>query len=625
MSRLRPWRGLPVPTVRRSARCWLLLCLLLLLPPAAPGSGAPLPYQADEFLVTGATGDQFAPAAAGTIAVWSEERAAGAVIRGKNLLTGAEFDITAGTVDPLAVRENQLAPAISGGIVVWQNRGVNSSGAAFDRIYGRDLTQPTTPPFAIAATRGSQLRPAISGATVVWADNRRGNWDIFGYDLIGQREFVVTSRPGDQLWPTISDSIVVWADESDDGWQIAGRNLATGEEFAISTAPGNQTAPAISGSIVVWEDTRRGRTQFDIYGYDLARRQEFAVTTARDYQIRPTIAGDLVVWEDYRSGERDLWGYDLRAGREFQVTNAPGVQWQPFLTGNLLVWSDARAGAFDVFGAWLRKTTFVPVQGDPHAPAFTDLWRQTDGLVAAGEVERTWLWGPAPFATGREAYAEAPGGQRLVQYYDKSRMEVTNPRGDRASPWYVTNGLLVKEMITGQLQVGHSLIEPLAPAQAPVAGDPDDLLGPTYTGLAGLLGRPAGTVGAPVVEAVDRNGAVRRIQPPAAVGLAYVVPETGHAIADVFWQFLNGEGPVQRGEQTAPARLFDPPFFASGLPITEPYWTRATVGGVVKDVLLQCFERRCLTYTPDNPEGWRVEMGNVGRHYYRWRYGTSGQ
>jgi hypothetical protein len=39
---------------------------------------------------------------------------------------------------------------------------------------------------------------------------------------------------------------------------------------------------------------------------------------------------------------------------------------------------------------------------------------------------------------------------------------------------------------------------------------------------------------------------------------------------------------------------------------------------------MQCFERRCLTYTPDNPEGWQVEAGNVGRHYYYWRYGEPG-
>ena len=32
-------------------------------------------------------------------------------------------------------------------------------------------------------------------------------------------------------------------------------------------------------------------------------------------------------------------------------------------------------------------------------------------------------------------------------------------------------------------------------------------------------------------------------------------------------------------------------------------------------------QKSVLTYSPDNPSGWQVEMGNVGRHYYLWRYG----
>ena len=43
-------------------------------------------------------------------------------------------------------------------------------------------------------------------------------------------------------------------------------------------------------------------------------------------------------------------------------------------------------------------------------------------------------------------------------------------------------------------------------------------------------------------------------------------------------------------------------------------------GGRIQNVLIQCFERRCLTYMPENTAGWQVEMGNVGQHYYRWRY-----
>ena len=39
--------------------------------------------------------------------------------------------------------------------------------------------------------------------------------------------------------------------------------------------------------------------------------------------------------------------------------------------------------------------------------------------------------------------------------------------------------------------------------------------------------------------------------------------------------------------------------------------------------LTQCFERRCLTYTPDNAPEWRVEMGNIGLHYHSWRYDSA--
>ena len=69
--------------------------------------------------------------------------------------------------------------------------------------------------------------------------------------------------------------------------------------------------------------------------------------------------------------------------------------------------------------------------------------------------------------------------------------------------------------------------------------------------------------------------------------------------------------------------LFNPPFAVSGYPITEPYWVTVPVGGVTEDVLVQCFERRCLTYTPANPDGWQVEMGNIGQHYLRWLQSTA--
>ena len=89
---------------------------------------------------------------------------------------------------------------------------------------------------------------------------------------------------------------------------------------------------------------------------------------------------------------------------------------------------------------------------------------RADRPVAEQRVARSWLWGDAPFAGGYEAYANAPGGQRLVQYFDKARMEINQPAADPSGPFYVTNGLLVVEMLSGRLQTGDTSFTPYAPA-----------------------------------------------------------------------------------------------------------------------------------------------------------------
>src|SRR5690349_16683189 len=61
-------------------------------------------------------------------------------------------------------------------------------------------------------------------------------------------------------------------------------------------------------------------------------------------------------------------------------------------------------------------------------PAFQRVWQRTDLPVANHTVNRTWFWGPGPNTPGLiELNKESPGGVRLVQYFDKSRMEVNNP------------------------------------------------------------------------------------------------------------------------------------------------------------------------------------------------------
>src|SRR5688572_30647735 len=108
---------------------------------------------------------------------------------------------------------------------------------------------------------------------------------------------------------------------------------------------------------------------------------------------------------------------------------------------------------------------FVVSAEAPANEHFQRTWARTDLPVSVGDVARTWMWGPEGFTPAMsEPYAESPGGQRAVQYFDKSRMEITDPSAESSTTWYVTNGLLVVEMVTGQMQTGNSQFEERAPA-----------------------------------------------------------------------------------------------------------------------------------------------------------------
>ena len=269
-------------------------------------------------------------------------------------------------------------------------------------------------------------------------------------------------------------------------------------------------------------------------------------------------------------------------------------------------------------------------------PHFDSTWSRSDLPVRDGHVSRTWMWGPGPFTESMsepyqtESGANAlfledeqiPETEREVIYFDKSRMEINDPDADPGETWFVTNGLLVVEMITGKRQFGDDLFIEFAPAEIGVAGDPDDEDAPTYASLADLLDEPAQPVGTLLTQAVDRDGDVHDNPEWGNYGVevGHVDEVTDHGIADPFWDFMNSDGLIFEDGELREGDLFENPFYATGRPITEAYWTSVLLDGETTDVLLQCFERRCLTYTPGNPDGYVVEAGNVGQHYYAWRY-----
>jgi hypothetical protein len=251
-------------------------------------------------------------------------------------------------------------------------------------------------------------------------------------------------------------------------------------------------------------------------------------------------------------------------------------------------------------------------------------WRRTDAPLVNGLVSRAFYWGPSAWGRTREPYRDAPFGTRRVFYYDKARMEVTNP-----AVATVTNGLLVVEMVTSRMQLGDATFIDWTGIDEPVAGDPGNLADqvPTYRTFQSVFSLTPGPYparsGQRVVQTINGTGEVGIANQLGLPETRLVVYDsvTGHNIPQVFNDFLQAQGRVYINGTNTPRieRIIDP-LIAMGHPITEPYWIRVPVAGVQRDVLVQLFERRVLTYTPANPAAFRVEMGNVGQHYYRWRY-----
>jgi hypothetical protein len=254
----------------------------------------------------------------------------------------------------------------------------------------------------------------------------------------------------------------------------------------------------------------------------------------------------------------------------------------------------------------------APPGGFAH-PAIEAVWERDDGAVATGRASGTWLWGPGPFYTDYEPFSNLPEGNHLVQYFDKGRLEINDPAADPASRWFVTSGLLVQEMVSGRAQTGATGSYNLGPANVAVAGDGNSATTPTYAIFAGLQGPVQSRQGQPVTSLLATDGKVTLLQsPPANVTLSRFEPATGHNWADVLWAFVNSPGRPGKFDW----------LYALGYPISEPYWIHAPINGRDSLVLVQLFERRALTFNPANPTASQVELGNIGRHYFNWRYGS---
>jgi len=261
--------------------------------------------------------------------------------------------------------------------------------------------------------------------------------------------------------------------------------------------------------------------------------------------------------------------------------------------------------------------------------AFERQW-QVDEAAVPG------FWGPLNTSTARrEPYenriqgAFCPQGTRIgcdaaayrgrtVQYFDKGRMEASIRLPlSHLNQEELTDGRLVVEMETGQIQVDDTAFDPRLPATTPLVGDPGND-GPTYADLATLPVRDTdtGTTLLPYTFDVSTRQWERLQALPVAIPLPIFTcirdaDATGPYGQNVLTAFMDYQNRVPSG------------FAAIGWPITPVFVVEASVNGTPTTLVLQAFERRVLVYDATRPTGQEVDSTFVGRDYYDWRYGPN--
>lgn len=234
-------------------------------------------------------------------------------------------------------------------------------------------------------------------------------------------------------------------------------------------------------------------------------------------------------------------------------------------------------------------------------PAFQRVF-STDSSAASRAVD---LWGSDPLAWRVEPYHGAPDDRRIVQYFERGRMEL------RSGSSRVVHGSLAAELVSGEIDLGDGMTVSDQPPEISIdSGELDDRV-PTYLTLSRLAEQPAeDRSGERVDDWLDRAGVHQRGTTPAIIRYAEYVPATGHNLPDVTVDLFQRTefGDDRRAE-------------AFGDPISEPYWTFYRRDGELAPSLVQVFERRILVYTPGLAAEHRFTVASTGRHYYAWRYG----
>ncbi len=172
------------------------------------------------------------------------------LLRAYNLANSQSFLVSSSTQD-------EIDPDVQAGRVVWQDfRDVGYGEIYFHNLETGEARRITTNTFG-------QYHPAIYDNWIVWQDNRNTELDIYGFDLLCQREVQITSTPEDEMQPYLNGPWLVCMENSLGPQTFNARliHLPSFRAVPVTRTATQKSFPALADGFAVWQEALTNLTR----------------------------------------------------------------------------------------------------------------------------------------------------------------------------------------------------------------------------------------------------------------------------------------------------------------------------------------------------------------------------
>jgi beta propeller repeat protein len=200
--------------------------------------------------------------------------------------------------------QDEVNPAIDWPWVVWQTRATGNTNAPW-LLFATNVFSGQN--FMVSASTQDEISPDVQSARVVWQDFRnQGAGNIYFCDLQSQQVRRISTNIYAELNPSIYNNWIVWADNRNIELDIYGFDLLRNKEIRVTSTPENETHPMLDGPWVLCMQDSLGTGTGNARLIHLPSLAAVPVTSTATLKTSPSMSDGMAVWQETISNQSQI-------------------------------------------------------------------------------------------------------------------------------------------------------------------------------------------------------------------------------------------------------------------------------------------------------------------------------